>query len=245
MAKLHQIVALANGKKLRAVSSITELHKTIQKASLLDGITKTYRPINEEGEKLPPEEKRVQLRVSDVIAKARAILADVIDVVATQDINNTTAWADVVVDGKTIVNHVPAVHLLFLEDQLTDLHTFVSKFPTLDPAEKWSVNGEMDCYAAEPSEQIRTKKVPRVLVKYDATDKHPAQVDTWMEDVAVGYWTTTKFSGGILEADRRAILARIIKLQEAVVAARGEANNTDVKDVSVAKDFLGYIFDTP
>jgi hypothetical protein len=245
MTKLHQIVALANGKKLRAVSGLTELHKTVQKSAQLDGITKTYRTINEEGEQMPPEGKRVQLRVSEVIAKAKTILSDVIDIVATQDVSNTTAWADVVVDGKVIVSHVPAVHLLFLEDQLTDLHTFVSKFPTLDPADKWSYNAEMDCYATEPFEQIRTKKIPRNNVKYPATDKHPAQVETWMEDVAVGYWTTTKFSGGIPDAERRALLARIIKLQEAVVAARGEANSIEVKDVSVAKEFLGYIFDTP
>ena len=245
MPKLHQIIALADGKKARAVSGLTELHKLHQKTDLLNGIARTYRPINDEGEKLPSEAKLVQLRISESIERARAILTDVIDIVATQDVANTTAFADVIVDGKTIIRHVPATHLLFLGKQLTDLHTFVAKFPVLDPAEKWSKNGDSGDYATQASESIRTKKVPRNNVKYDATDKHPAQVETWMEDVPVGYWSTIKYSGGIPDADRRAMLARIVKLQEAVRTARGEANSTEVENVSVAKDFLGYVFDTP
>ncbi|MCK9558039.1 MAG: hypothetical protein M0R50_08385 [Candidatus Cloacimonetes bacterium] len=244
MAKLHQIIALAKGKKARAISGLTELHKLHQKTALLDGIARTYRPIkDDDAEKLPSESKKVQLRVSESIEKAKVILTDVIDIVATQDVANTEAFADVVVDGNIVIEHVPATHLLFLEKQLVDLHTFVSKLPTLDPSESWHHDDATDCYANESAETIRTKKIPRNNVKYDATDKHPAQVETWMEDVAVGYWSTTKFSGGILDSDRRAILARIIKLQEAVQTARGEANSIDVKNISIAKKFLSYVFD--
>ena len=44
---------------------------------------------------------------------------------------------------------------------------------------------------------LRTKKVPRNHVKAEATEKHPAQVEVYYEDVAVGYWTTVKFSGAL------------------------------------------------
>lgn len=40
-------------------------------------------------------------------------------------------------------------------------------------------------------------QVPRNHVKAEATDKHPAQVEVYHEDVPVGYWTTVKFSGAL------------------------------------------------
>ena len=244
--KLHQIIALANTKKAQGQANLTDLHKTLQRTALLDGIARTYRPINDDApasERLPSESKKIQVRVSECIDRAKAILTEMIDLVATQDLANTEAFADVVVDGKVIVSHVPATHLLFLEKRLEDLVTFVTKLPTLDPAESWSKNAEMDCWATEPFETVKTKKVPRNNVKYEATKEHPAQVETWMEDVPVGFWSTTKFSGAIPDSDRRAMLARIRKLQDAVTKARGEANSIEVKDHPVAKAFLGYVFD--
>ena len=243
MAKLHQIVALVKSKKAQAESGLTKLYHLLQKTDLLGGIARTYRPINDEDtDKLPSESKRVQLRIPEAIAQARDVLGPMIDLVAIQDVANTEAFADIAIDGTVIVAHVPATHLLFLEHRLEDLTTFVSKLPTLDPSEAWHVDDQEGCYATEPSETVRTKKTPRNNVKAVATKEHPAQVETWMEDVPVGRWMTTKFSGAIPEADRRQIVVRIRKMQDAVKTARCEANCIEVKDVSVAKNFLGYIF---
>lgn len=240
--KLHQVIALANGKKALAQASLTESHHTLQKAEPISGITRTYMPINDDGDKFPPESKLVQVRVSEIIDRIRKILTDMIDMVATQDVANTTAFANVIVDGVIVVKNVPATHLLFLEKRLDDLNTFVKKIPILDPAESWVFSTEMSCYATSPSKTIKTKKVPRNNVKYEATDKHPAQVETWMEDIPVGYWSTTKFSGAIPDAERRAMLVRIQKLKDAVQIARGSANSIEVENVSVAEKFLSYIF---
>ena len=245
MPKLSQIIALANGKKARSQAEITVLHHQLQKAVLLDGITRTYRPLNEDGEKFPPESKKVQLRVTEMISRARAAMSDVIDIVVTQDTANTKAFANIIVDGKAIATDVPVCNLLFLEKHLIDLATFVDKLPVLDPAESWERNEEMDCYATAPFETIKTKKLPRNHVKYDATKEHPAQVEMYMEDVLVGNWTTTKFSGAILDADRRAMLSRIRKLQDAVKMAREEANSLEVKDVAIAKGIFDFVFDAP
>lgn len=245
MPKLCQIIALANGKKARSQAGLTELYHLIQKTPLLDGITRTYRPLDENGEKFPPEAKKVQTRVTDLIVRVRGILTDMIDIVVTQDTANTQAFADIVVDDTVLAEHVPVCHLLFLEKHLVDLATFVEKLPILDPAESWERNDEMDCYATAPFETIKTKKLPRNHVKYEATKDHPAQVEMYTEDVLVGNWTTIKFSGAILEADRRAIIARIRQLQDAVKTAREEANCLEVKDVSIAENLLDFVFDTP
>ena len=245
MLKLNQIIAIANGKKSRAQSGLTEIYHLLQKPSLLEGISRTYRRKDEEGEQLPSESKRVQVSVPDAIASARTILGEVIDVIATQDHANMNATGSVMVDGVTVLADVPVSHLLFLEKQLIDIHTFVEKLPTLDPAETWAASETAACYATKQCETARTKKIPRNHVLAEATKEHPAQVEMYTEDVLVGYWQTIKFSGAIPDADRRTMLARVRKLQDAVKTAREEANSIEVENVKVAENLLGYIFATP
>lgn len=243
MTKLNQIIALTAGRKSRAQKEITEVHKMLQKPELLLGINRTYKPVDEEfGEKLPPERKQVQLRVKDAISTVRQELSEMIDIVATQDWANTTAKADVSVDGRVILRDVPVTHLLFLEKQLVDLHTFVDKFPTLDPSERWSYSEDVDCYVSEVSQSIKTKKVMKSHVKYEATKEHPAQVETYNEDQTVGHWSTVKFSGAITAKEKNNLLKRVRDLQEAVKVAREEANSMKVEQVHVGNDLLSYIF---
>ena len=64
----------------------------------------------------------------------------------------------------------------------------------IDAAEAWSFNDSADCWSTEPVRTLRTKKVPRNHVKAEATEKHPAQVEMYFEDVLVGNWTTVKYS---------------------------------------------------
>ena len=132
-------------------------------------------------------------------------------------------------------------YLLFLEKQLTDLATFISKLPVLDPSEAWSYDSGSDCYVAT-SETARTKKVPKAFEASPATDKHPAQVQVFNEDVLVGYWKSTKQSGAIPLSERNAMAERCSRLKEAVVRTREEANGIEVTDVSVAKLILDKIF---
>lgn len=54
MPKLNQIIAVANGKKSQAQSELTRIHHTLAKGELLGGISRTYRPKDEEGERLLP-----------------------------------------------------------------------------------------------------------------------------------------------------------------------------------------------
>lgn len=242
MAKLNQIIAVANGTKSRTQAALTSLYHQLQKPALLEGISRTYRPRDEDGEQLPPEAKRVQVRVQDCIGEASKLWSDLFDVVATQDFANTAAAADVIVDGETVLQKVPVTTLLFLEKQLSDVRAFVDKIPTLDPAYDWTYNTAADCYATPAVDTARTKKVPRNHVKAAATDKHPAQVDVYTEDIIAGYWTKTDFSGAIPQAERAAILARIEKLANAVKCAREEANGATVVDKKAGKPVLDYLF---
>lgn len=242
MTRLNQIIAIANGKKSRTQSELTRVHHMMQKTELFAGISRTYTSKDEDGESRPPEHKNVQYTARAGIADARAVLADLFDIVATQDKANCIATADVIVNGKSLLTAVPVTTLLFLEKQLVDLHTFVDKLPTLDPADRWSFDAVSDGYRSASYTSQVTKKVPRAFVAYEATKEHPAQVQTYNEDVVVGSWETTKFSGAIPAQERNAMLARVRQLQEAVKLAREQANMAEVTDVKVSDPILGFVF---
>lgn len=242
MPKLNQIIAVANGRKSHAQSVLTTIHHKVQKIDLLSGISRTYRPKDEDGERLPPESKRVQYTASEAIREATAVLEELFDAVATQDATNCVAKADVIVDGVAILSRVPVTHLLFIEKQLVDIGTFVEKLPTLDPADEWQYREDVDGYATTASETTRTKKIPKAFVAYEATKEHPAQVQVFNEDVIAGYWSQVKFSGAIPAKDRNAMLDRVRKLQTAVKFAREEANSVDVVILETGKPVLSFVF---
>jgi hypothetical protein len=241
-ARLNQIIAVEKGIKSQSFQELTEAHQSLQKPALLSGIARTYRPKDEEGEQLPPESTRVQLKAEAVIAQTTESLTRLFDLTATKDWANCKAKSDVVVDGTTLLKDVPATYLLFLEKQLVDLHTFIKKLPVLDASESWAFDSSADCWATEPVQTLRTKKVPRNHVKAEATEKHPAQVEVYYEDVTVGYWRTVKFSGALPATRVNTLLARVEQLQAAVKFAREEANNLEVEDVKVGEQFFAYLF---
>lgn len=242
VAKLNQIIAVEKGVKSKSFQELTEAHHAVQKPALLSGISRTYQPKDEEGEQLPPESTKVQVRTEEVLRQISGTLTKLFDVTLTKDATNSTAKANVVIDDQTLLTDVPVSYLLFLEKQLTDLHTFVKKLPVLDAAESWVFNDSADCWSTEPVRTIRTKKVPRNHVKAEATEKHPAQVEVYYEDVSIGYWTTVKFSGALPAKRISELLDRVEKLQHAVKFAREEANNTEVVDRKVGDKVFGYLF---
>jgi hypothetical protein len=61
--KLNQVIALTKGAKSNGEAALTQAYHAIQKAALLAGITKTYKPRDDDGETLPSEGVKLQLRV--------------------------------------------------------------------------------------------------------------------------------------------------------------------------------------
>lgn len=239
---MNQAIALLKGGKSDGESALTKVYHSVQKSPLLLGIRKTYEPRDEDGEKLPGESTKLQIRVPEVMSDAVAPLSRLLDLVATVDLGNQVATADVKVNGVTILQKVPVSTLLFLERKLVDIAALVDKLPVLDAAEEW-LDNEDGSWKTVPSIKVRTKKVPRVLEKAPATDKHPAQVEVWHEDIVVGDWTTTTFSGAVTQKRQRELANNVKKLQIAVKIAREEANSTDVQDFKIGEDifkFLGW-----
>ena len=242
MPRLNQIIAIEKGIKSQSFSELTDAHHALQKPALLAGISRTYRPKDEEGETLPPESVKVQVRAGEILRDTAAVLTKLFDVTAAKDWANCRAVADVTVDGAVLMAKVPATYLLFLEKQLTDLHTFVKKLPVLDSSETWGFDSSADSWATEPVQTVKTKKIPRNHVKAEATDKHPAQVEVYYEDVTVGHWRTVKFSGALPGKTVNEMLERVEKLQQSVKFAREEANNLEAENQKVGEKFFQYLF---
>lgn len=240
--KLNQVIAIEKGTKTRTFSELSENHHNVQKTELLMGITRNYKPKDDDGDKLPSETTKVQVRSNDVIKRTCETLAKYFDITATKDWANCEAGANIMVDGKPLLENVPVTYLLFLEKQLTDIHTFIKKLPTLDPSETWRFDEAQDCWATEPTDTTKTKKVPRNHVKAPATDKHPAQVDVYHEDIVVGTWRTTKYSGALPATRVAELLERTEKLRDAVKVAREEANGQIAKEITVGKKIFDFLF---
>lgn len=240
--KLNQAVALSTGKKNESKNDLTKLYQSLNNADLFKGLTKTYSPLDEDGEAFPPESKLLQLRVQNLLTEVASISGDLFDVVATQEFGNTKAKANVEVDGKVVLKDVPVPYLLFLEKQLGDLLTVFSKLPVNDPVQEWTYDKDNGFYRAREVKTAKTKKIPRVLTKAEATDKHPAQVEVYYEDVVTGYWTKTDLSGALSLKERCELVNKTRALRDAVIKARELANSTEVDKQSVGANIFGYLF---
>lgn len=241
MARLNQIIAVVKGEKQRVYEAITKLHQAVQKGDLLRGQTRVYRPKDDDGETLPGERSAVQVKAERVLDDAAGLWARLWDLLATADEGNTRATADVVVDGQVLLAMVPATTLLAMEKQLADVRTFFAKLPVLDPAHEWTYDPNVNAYTTKPVDTTRTKKVPRVLTKAEATDRHPAQVEVWHEDITVGYWSTMHQSGALPQARVTQLVGRIDTLLVAVKAAREAANMVEVRDQHIGKPIMDYL----
>src|SRR5262249_54762538 len=109
-------------------------------------------------------------------------------------------------------------------------------------AEDWRFEESADQWRTDPVRTIRTKKIPRNHVKAEATEKHPAQVEVYYEDIAVGYWTTSKFSGALPARRVNELADRIEKLSQAVQFAREDANATEVTDRRIGEAVFESLF---
>lgn len=243
--KLHQANVLVQVNKQPAERAFTDTHRGWNE-SLLMGVDRTYKPDDDEGEKQPPQSKRVQLHVMDVINDLSVIVGKQLDLEYVQDAGNAEAKADVVVDGQVVMPQVPVTYLLRLDRWLLNFRTFINNLPTLDTAARWQWDESRGCWASDPVETHRTIKEPAVLTKWaPPTDKftQPAQTEVYHVDRKVGVWTTVALSGAIPAQEKRKWQERISKLIDAVKVAREVANGTEVTNSpTVGQAVFNYLF---
>lgn len=242
MRKLNQLLAIEKGVKQRVHETLTKAYHGFQKPALFNGQTRMYSKNDENGEDLPAEHVRVQLDATQTLRDIGSALVELIDTTAAKDKANQEAVADIKIsDTEILARDVPATTLLFLEKTLTDLKSEIIKLPELDPAQDWVRDEQNQIYRATPVTTVRTKKVAKVLVKYEATKEHPAQTEVVTEDVPVGKWTLTAFSGAVSRRDKRALLERVTVLIDAVKIARETANEAPAPSTDLGKSLIDFV----
>lgn len=243
--KQNQIIAVEKGVKERAHEFVSKLYQSLGQGDKFNGMSGVYTPIDDEGEKLPQETKIVQANFNAFCKGLSACLKDLWDVTATKEEGNMSARADIVVDGKVVLPNVPVTYLLFLEKQLTDVRTFFTKAPTLDPTEEWVRDESTGLYRSEPVQTVRTKKTQAfVVVEGSGVPEKgvPNQVREVTNDVVVGYWARTKFSGAWSMVETAEAVKRVDKLLRAVKVARETANSVEIAQQHWADPLLEFIF---
>lgn len=241
MPKQHEIVAIEADFKKRAKQEQTELYKKVQKADLYFGLNREYHSLDDEGEKLPPEHKKIQRELREDLTAFDAASSRLIDLFATKDLTNTQAFADLIVDGETLVEKVPVTSLLTLEKELHHVRAFYDKLPTLPLDTLWIKDEASGNYVAPEVETVRTKKEQQPIVLYDATKEHPAQTQLITKDINVGVWRTRKTSAALPEPQKRRLLERIDKLLDATKQARERANSVEVVDKKFGEAIFSFI----
>lgn len=241
--KLNQVIAIVQGRKARAVKTLTDAYRCWE-GDKLKGLTRTYKPLDEAGEKLPSESRVVPLHADVVIAKVIGRMNEYYDAVVTQETANQNANGSIVVGGKNVLSNVPVTVLLFFDKQLVDLLTFAKSLPVLPVDKEWVWDQKRGCWVTKPEETTRTQKLPKVVVKYPATPEHPAQTEMYSEDKIVGHWSTVHMSGAVPKVTKDKIIGRIEHLQDAVKKAREDANGIVIdKGMStVGQTLVDYIF---
>lgn len=242
--RLNQVIAIEDGAKKTEYGDLSKAHHTLQKPDLFSGFIATYAPLSDDPSLSQPEQRKViQQNAKAIVASTVNGLVEYWNVVATKDIGNCVAKADIVVDGVVLVKNLPVTYLLFLEKQLTSLFTFVSKLPVLDPAKEWEYDSNKGLYQGKFKEKrIRTRKVMKSLVKIEPGPHSPGQAEIVSVDETEGFWTQTDLSTAYPHDEIKNMLNKIGKLQEAVKMAREEANSITVDKAAFANSLLNYIF---
>lgn len=244
--RLNQVLAVESNVKAKSKSTNEKFYHAIQKADLFNGTTRIFQPLDSQHEGLFPDESiRVKMKVEDELPKVAHAWEELMNITATKDFANSSegARSSVVVDGTVIVEDAPVPFLLWLEKQLTDLHTVLLKLPVIDPAHHWDYDTDSKQWRARERKVIKSKKTEVPLVMYEATTEHPAQVKTIVEDVTIGHWLQTDLSGGVSQSRKDELVKRVEKLQKAVKKSREQANMAEVEEKLVGGALFGYLFE--
>ena len=248
MAKgqLHQLLAVIPTLKSQAEKIMAETAKTFAgKAHLFEGMTKAYKARAEADvmtEKELSESKPLSETVGGKLAHLAEHVTPFIDAEYQRDLSNLHSTATVSF-GDMKIENVPATFLLQLKKELASLRAIYDQIPTLDPKREWKLAPDQGkgVWIAPPEFTTKTKKDKIHKVVVPATEQHPAQVDSWTEDVPIGSFETRIRSGLITPEQKYRLMKRIDEVIAEVTRALAEANQVEHLTHKIAGKVLDYI----
>lgn len=240
--KLNQWVGIRKGAAQRATSQLSKHYHQAKKPGDFVGMHKKFEALTTENEGLYPDEKKViQADAAELLRDVRGMMSDWINVVATCDVGNMQAKADVVVDGQTLLEDVPVPLLLTLEKRLKDLAELVGQLPVLDNSKVWTLDAASGQYRAEVIKRAKTERVKEPIVLVQATVEHPAQSELVDVNKVVGHWVQTDTSAALPAPEKRELLERIERVRRAIQFAVEQANDLEVEQSALGDRLMRYL----
>ena len=201
--------------------------KASTNSDVWNGLLRTFRMLEEvtpANPQIPSETKHVQRRARHILIGVSVALGPYVNAVITRDNGNMAAKADIIVDGETIASNVPAVSLIALEKDFADLVTLVREIPEAPAGEEWEYDQQTRLLTSEPSVTLRTAQRMKSMITAAETERHPAQVHVFTDNVPVAEISSVRFHGGMQLEDKRRLVAAAEKVHLAIANAREEAN---------------------
>lgn len=248
MSKLHELLAVERDLKNQAEKATADLANTFEKKRQhFAGLLQTFNPLEEDKPPMVESVVELQTTVPREINWLRPFVTKALDAGYQVAEANTNARGDIILeDGTVLAEKVPATALLELEKRCAELFAFLKQIPTVDPAKGFAPDAEKgdDVFQARPLDKPRTKKENKVVTLFQGNDKHPPQVQVFVEDVPTGTIHLQEWSGLITTARKADLLTRIEDLTRATKQARSRANEQeiDVLKVKVGKKILDWLF---
>jgi len=246
MGKLHELLAVEGDLQGTAKKLAEEAIKTFSKPNHF--LSSHQHVAMFEAEKQDKVVADVYQEMDTTVAAKLDYLSEAVakyfDAVLQKEMTNQKAVADLVIGGATIGNNIPATFLLGMETKLRELRQVYEAIPTLAPGIPWELDetlGKGVYRMKHADEKIKTAKTFQFRVLYEATDKHPAQIEKWEDQVPVGKIITNVTSGMLSPADKSALLGRLDRMIQAVKRARTKANMVDAVEESIGARMFCYI----
>jgi len=241
--KLHELLAVEQDRRNKANEAVGEAKKIFTKNDpYFDGMIKKYVPMEEDSEQIPDETKEMVKTVKQQLEETQQSIITALDATISKEETNAAnvAKAELEVDG-VVFGTFSATTLLALESQLNKILELYKSIPLLDTTRKWHFDTQQGFYKTDEEVKFRSIKRPKVIVKYEATEKHPAQTELVNLDFQVGKYETTYYSGKLTPMQKSEMVKRIERLLEATKVARAKANNIEVVKVNVGKQLFDFI----
>lgn len=239
MSKLHEVLAAENDVKNQYKQINDETLHILNRPQVFIGkvtkLTMTKPELDEQTKKATEEAgssvEAIGTTVTDRLNYMGNFFKRLVNHRLQKDLTNQKATANILVDGQTIAENLPATFLLELEDRLTSYRAIYASIPTLDVKKEWDLDEKLGngiFRLRHPEVRAKTEKYIEHKIIVPATDRHPAQVKEWTIDNVVGKTEVTEFSGMWTSARKAEVLARCDKLIVAVKEARARANQAEV-----------------
>lgn len=248
MSKLHELLAVEGDLDGNVVKVTEEAVVTFSKrADHFSKSERSYLPTAENEPEQPTEYHDITTTVGEKLSYVLESWVKYLDANCQKEATNQVAKADIIIDGNVLVSGLPATALLSFENKFKKLRAMFEVIPTWAPGTEWGLDTsisteERKIYKAKhPEQKNRSVKTFAHKVLVPPSDKHPAQIEKWEEQVVVGRYTKDIWTGTISVSEKSEYLRRLDILIREIKKARQRANEAEIIKINVAESLINYV----